>query len=87
VLGSIQPDTVNTFHIKWDRANHQFIFQLNNGPKVVSPYTVSDSALPFFPIKTIDLARVVPHCTTMPRPFTSADAFFGNAYVNPTAVP
>jgi len=87
VLGSIQPDTANTFHIKWDRANHQFIFQLNNGPEVVSPYTVSDSTLPFFPVKSIDVARVVPHCTTTPRPFTSVDAFFGNVYVNATAVP
>ena len=87
-LGFIQPGAVSTFHIKWDQPNHQFVFQLNNGPLVFSPYTVSDTAQPFFgPIRSIDLARVVPHCTTTPRPFASIDAFFGNIHVNAGAVP
>jgi hypothetical protein len=83
-LGFIQPGAVSRLHLKWDQPNHQFIFQLNNGPLVFSPYAVSDTAQPFFgPVKAIDLARVVPHCTTTPRPFTSIDAFFDNVYVNP----
>lgn len=83
-LGFIQPGAVSRLHLKWDQPNHQFIFQLNNGPLVFSPYSVSDAAQPFFgPSKAIDLARVVPHCTTTPRPFASIDAFFGNVYVNP----
>jgi hypothetical protein len=81
-LGFIQPGSTNTLHIKWDQPNHRFIFQLNTEPPVLSPYAVSDSSAPFVPFKTIDLARVVPHCTTTPRPFTSIDAFFGNVYVN-----
>jgi len=83
LLGSVQPNTPNTFHIKWDQPNHRFVFQLNDGPLVASPYTVSDSSAPFFAFKAIDIVRVVPHCTTTPRPVASVDAFFSNVYVNP----
>jgi hypothetical protein len=83
VLGSVQPGTTNTFHIKWDQPNHRFIFQLNNQPPVFSPYTVSDSAPANGAFKAVDIARVVPHCTTTPRPFASTDVFLGNVYVNP----
>jgi hypothetical protein len=87
-LGFIQPGTVARLHIKWDQPNHQFVFQLNNGPLVFSPYTVSDTAQPFFgPFRSLDLARVVPHCTTTPRPFASIDAFFDNVCVNAGSVP
>jgi hypothetical protein len=83
VVGYIQPGTTNTFHIKWDRANHRFIYQLNNGPLVVSPYTVSDSSPPSFAFRAIDIARQVAHCTTTPRPFASIDAYFDNVRINP----
>jgi hypothetical protein len=83
VLGSVELGTTNTFHIKWDQPNHRFIFQLNNQPPVFSPYTVSDSAPAKGAFKAIDLAEIVPHCTTTPRPFTSTDAFLSTVYVNP----
>jgi len=83
VLGSVQPGAVSTLRIKWDKPNHRFIFQLNGNAEVVSPYTVSDTTPAVFSYKAIELARVVPHCTTTPRPFASIDAFFGNVYVNP----
>lgn len=83
VLGSVQPGSTNTYHIKWDQPNHQFVFQLNDGPLVPSPYTVSDSSAAFFSYRAIDIARVVPHCTTTPRPLASVDAFVSNVYVNP----
>ena len=83
VVGSIQPGTTNAFHIKWDQANHRFIYQLNNGPLVISPYTVSDSSPPSFAFRTIDIARQVAHCTTTPRPFASIDAYFDNVRINP----
>lgn len=83
VIGYIQPGTTNTFHIKWDQANHRFIYQLNNGPLVVSPYTVSDSSPPSFTFRTIDIARQVAHCTTTPRPFASINAYFDNVRINP----
>ncbi len=85
VLGSVQPGVVSTLHLKWDHPNHRFIFQLNDQPEFVSAYTVSDSSPPFFSTKVLDLSRVVPHCTTTPRPFTAIDAFFDNVYVNATA--
>jgi hypothetical protein len=83
VLGSVQPGAVSTLRIKWDQPNHRFIFQLNGNAEVVSPYTVSDTTPPVNAFKIIDIARVVPHCTTTPRPFISMDAFFSNVYVNP----
>ena len=82
-LGFVQPGTSNRLHLKWEQQNHRFVFQLNSDPPVLSPYTVSDRSAPVFPFKIIDLARVVPHCTTRPRPFASIDAFFSNVYVNP----
>ena len=87
-LGFVQPGAVATLHIIWEQPNHQFVFQLNDEPLVFSPYTVSDTSQPFFgPSRTIDLARVVPHCTTTPRPFASIDAFFSNVHVNASTVP
>ena len=83
VLGSVQPGAVSTLRIKWDQPNHRFIFQLNGNAEVVSPYTVSDTTPAAFSNKIVDVARVVPHCTTTPRPFISMDAFVGNVYVNP----
>jgi len=82
-LGFVQPGAVATLHIKWDQPNHRFIFQLNNDPEVISPYTVHDATPAVFSFKAIDLARVVPHCTTTPRPFASIDAFVDNVRVNP----
>jgi hypothetical protein len=82
-LGFIQPGSTNRLHIRWDQPNHRFIFQLNNEPLVLSPYTVSDTSAPFFGrFENIDLARVVPHCTTTPRPFASIDASFDNVRVS-----
>ena len=83
VLGYIQPGTTNRFHINWDQPNHRFIFQLNNGPLVFSPYAVSDSSPPSFAVRAIDIAQQVAHCTTKPRPFASIDAFIDDVRVNP----
>jgi hypothetical protein len=83
VLGYVQPGAVSLLRIKWDHPNHRFIFQLNGQPEVVSPYTVPDSTPAFTSFKAIGISRVVPHCTTAPRPFTSMDASVDNVYVNP----
>lgn len=83
VLGSVQPGAVSTLRIKWDQPNHQFIFQLNGEAEVASHYTVSDTTPAVFPNKIMDVGRVVPHCTTAPRPYTSIDASVSNVYVNP----
>jgi len=83
VLGSVQPGVVSTLRIKWDQPAHNFIFQLNNQAEVVSHYTVSDTTPAVFSYKAINVGRVVPHCTTTPRPFASIDASVSNVYVNP----
>ena len=82
-LGFVQPGTTNRFHVKWDQPNHRFVFQLNNGPLVSSPYAVSDGSQPFLGRSNHRSRAVVPHCTTTPRPVASIDAFFDNIYVNP----
>lgn len=83
VLGSVQPGAVSTLRIRWDQPNHRFIFQLNSQAEVISPYTVSDTTPAVFSYKAIGISRVVPHCTTTPRPFTSMDASVSHVYVNP----
>jgi hypothetical protein len=83
VLGTVSLGSTNTLSLQWDKPNHRFIFRLNNGNPVSEPYAVSDSTPPFFEQKGIDLARVVPHCTSTPRPSAFIDAYFDNVYVNP----
>jgi hypothetical protein len=68
--------------LEWDKTNHQFIFQLNGNAEFVSPYTVSDAAPPTYPGKYIGLTRVLPNCTTNPRPTAMVDAYFDNVCVN-----
>lgn len=82
VLGSVNLGKPVALRIKWDQPNHQFIFQMNDQPEVVSPYTLSDTSPPFGVGKGIDLARGVPNCTTAPRPFAALDTFFDNVFVN-----
>ena len=83
VLGSVQPGTTNTLHLKWDQPGHRFVFGLNDQPEVASTYTVSDTTPAVFSYKAIGFARVIPHCTSTPRPFAEMDAFFDNVRVNP----
>lgn len=84
VLGTVYPGQRARIRITWDQLNHRFIYRLNQQPEVISPYTVSDVSAPFFgPFRDIDITHVVPNCTTSPRPVVTADAYFGNVYVNP----
>jgi len=83
VLGTVSLGSTNTLSLQWDQPNHRFIFRLNNGNPVFARYSVSDSTPPFFAEKGIDLSRVVPHCTSTPRPSAFIDAYFDNVYVNP----
>jgi hypothetical protein len=84
VLGTVYPGQTARIRITWDQPNHRFIYQLNQRPVVISAYAVSDVSAPFFgPFRDIDVTHVVPNCTTNPRPVVTADAYFGNVYVNP----
>lgn len=82
-LGYIYPGQPASIRVKWDKPNHQFIFQLNKEPEFISKYTVSDAYPPFYgPWGTIELTRVLPNCTSTPRPEAMMDAYFDNVYVN-----
>ena len=82
VLGTVALKNTNTLFLQWDKPNHRFIFQLNNGAQVFEPYSVSDTSPPFYAFKNIDMARVVPHCMSTPRPYALVDADFDDVYVN-----
>lgn len=84
VLGSVYAGEPIRVRINWDQPNHRFVYQLNQQPEVISPYTVSDVAAPFFgPFRDLDITHVVANCTTNPRPVVTEDAYFGSVYVNP----
>ena len=80
-LGYVKPGSTNTLSAKWDRANHQFVFGLNDNPPVALGYTVSDNFPPGSSDKSFFVFGQVPHCTAMPRPVASLDTLFGNVYV------
>ncbi|HKW35362.1 MAG TPA: hypothetical protein VJN92_20280 [Candidatus Acidoferrum sp.] len=82
VLGSVNPGEASTLRIKWDRPNHQFVYQLNQQPQVISPYTVSDVSAAVGQGKGIDITHVVANCTTTPRPVVTTEAYFSNIYTN-----
>jgi hypothetical protein len=81
-LGYIYPGQPARLRVKWDQPNHRFIFQLNRQPAFISPYTVSDTTPAQFPPKWIGITRILPGCTTAPRPTAMMDAYFSDVYVN-----
>lgn len=46
-LGTVALGSTNTLFLQWDKPNHRFVFQLNNGTQVLEPYSVSDTSSPF----------------------------------------
>lgn len=82
LLGYLYPGQPAKLRIKWDQPNHQFIFQMNKEPEVVSQYLVADSSFPWNFYKSFGMTYGTPNCTTAPRPETIMDAYFDNAYVN-----
>jgi hypothetical protein len=81
-LGYAQLGSNNKLSVTWDRANHQFNFQLNNDSPVPLAYVVADTFPPGLQDKSFWVAGNVPHCTTKPRPSAAIDAVFDNGYVN-----
>jgi hypothetical protein len=82
LLGRVFPGQIARLRLKWDQPNHQFVFQLNGRPPFVSPYAVSDVTPAAFPAKYIGFTRVLPNCTTPPRPMAAMDAYFDDVFVN-----
>ena len=73
--------------VQWDRDNHRFIFQRDDDPEVLAPYTVSDSAPPGIQVKLLDALHFVPNCTATPRPVAFIEALFDDVMVNESAAP
>ena len=81
-LGFISLGQTAKLRVKWDQANHQFIFQLNNNPVVLVAYGNLAASPPVNPLKAFWEGRGVPHCTTNPTGSIMMDAYFDNVYVN-----
>jgi hypothetical protein len=82
-LGLVPPGSTNTLSAIWDQPNHQFVFRLNKNPSIALGYAMPDTHPPGNADKSFFVFGLVPHCTSTPRPLASADALFGNVYVNP----
>lgn len=73
--------------VQWDRDNHRFIFQRDDDPEVVAPYTLSDTAPPGQQIKFVTVIPDVVNCTATPRPVAFMDASFDDVMVNESTAP
>jgi hypothetical protein len=87
VLGSVKRGEMARLRVQWDRDNHRFIFQRDDNPEVVAPYTVSDTAPAGLQIKILEAVHDIPNCTTTPRPVAFINALFDDVMVNESAVP
>jgi hypothetical protein len=86
-LGPVKLGEMVRLRVQWDRDNHRFIFQRDDDPEVLAPYTVSDSAPPGIQVKLLDALHFVPNCTATPRPVAFIEALFDDVMVNESAVP
>jgi hypothetical protein len=86
-LGPVKRGERAKLRVQWDRDNHRFIFQRDDDPDVVAPYTVSDTAPPGIQVKLLDALHLVPNCTTTPRPMAFIEAWFDDVMVNESAAP
>ena len=86
-LGPVKLGEMVRLRVQWDRDNHQFIFQRDDDPEVLAPYTVSDTAPPGIQVKLLDAWHFVPNCTATPRPMAFIEALFDDVMVNESAAP
>jgi hypothetical protein len=86
-LGPVKLGEMVRLRVQWDRDNHRFIFQRDDDPEILAPYTVSDSAPPGIQVKMLDAVHHVPNCTATPRPVAFIEALFDDVMVNESAAP
>ena len=86
-LGPVKLGEMVRLRVQWDRDNHRFIFQRDDDPEVLAPYTVSDSAPPGDQFKRLSAVHFVPNCTATPRPVAFIEALFDEVMVNESAAP
>jgi hypothetical protein len=93
LIGTENLGTISFFErvilsIRWDQANHRFIFQLNWQSPIHIPYNLPDISPPGLQNnKRIELSHIVPNCTGEPRPVAFMDAYIDKVFVNKTAAP
>jgi len=85
--GPVKRGEMARLRVQWDHDNHRFIFQRDDDPEVLAPYTVSDSAPPGIQVKLLDALLHVPNCTATPRPVAFIEALFDDVMVNESAAP
>jgi len=86
-LGPVKLEEMARLRMQWDRDNHRFIFQRDDDPEVLAPYTVSDSGPPGDQVKLLVAENLVPNCTATPRPVAFIEALFDEVMVNESAAP
>ncbi len=86
-LGPVKLGEMVRLRVQWDRDNHRFVFQRDDNPEVLAPYTVSDSAAPGIQVKYLNAWHLVPNCTATPRPAAFIEALFDDVMVNESAAP
>jgi hypothetical protein len=95
VLGAVDFGTIMVGQwikllIQWDRNNHQFIFQRDNGLEEIRPYDYSrypDDLSPNIPDKRIGISVGVPTCPEgEPRPVGYAEVEIKDVFVNESAL-
>ncbi len=86
-LGPVKHGEMARLRVQWDRDNQRFIFQRDDDPEVIAPYTVSDSAPPGIQVKLLDALHLIPNCTATPRPVAFIEAWFDDVMVNESAAP
>jgi hypothetical protein len=86
-LGPVKRGERVRLRMQWDRDHHRFVFQRDDAPEVLAPYTVSDTAPPGIAVKLLDAIHLLPNCTATPRPMAFIDAWFDDVMVNESAAP
>jgi hypothetical protein len=81
-LGVITIGSIADLSIRWDQANHQFIFQLDLQSAVFFRYKVPDLSRAGLGFKKLDVAHFVANCMEEPRSKAFMDAYFHKVYVN-----
>jgi hypothetical protein len=84
-LGPVTRGERVRLRMQWDRDQHRFVFQRNEAPEVVAPYTVSDTAPPGIAAKLLNAIHLLPNCTATPRSTAVIEAWFDDFMVNESA--
>lgn len=86
-LGIVMTGSITELSIRWDKANHQFIFQMDLQSAVFSPYKVSDLSRPGVGFKQLNLVHFIANCKEEPPSMAFMDVYFHKVFVNDKSTP